>query len=106
WPLPGGRGPHPAVILIPGSGAHDRDENLFGFKVFALIADRLTRHGIAVLRDDDRGVGGSAGIKMVSTTEELAGDDLAAIRYLKTRKEIDPARIGLCGHSEGGVIAP
>lgn len=104
--LPGGRGPFPAAVLITGSGAHDRDETIFGHKPFLVLADYLTRRGIAVLRCDDRGVGGSTGKKMEVTTADLAGDALAAVAYLKGRKDIDPKAIGLIGHSEGGLIAP
>jgi pimeloyl-ACP methyl ester carboxylesterase len=104
--VPSGQGPFPAVIMISGSGAQDRDETLFGHKPFLLIADALTRRGVAVLRVDDRGVGGSTGGTSKSTSEDFAGDVLAGISYLKSRSEIDPARIGLIGHSEGGIIAP
>jgi uncharacterized protein len=103
---PEGPGPFPAVILISGSGAQDRDETLFEHKPFLVLADALTRRGIAVLRLDDRGVGGSTGTTITSTSDDFAGDVLAGIAFLKTRGEIDPARLGLIGHSEGGVIAP
>jgi uncharacterized protein len=96
----------PAVLLITGSGAQDRNESLLGHKPFLVLADYLTRRGIAVLRVDDRGVGGSTGDTAASTTDELVGDVLAGVAYLKGRKEINPARIGLIGHSEGGIIAP
>jgi pimeloyl-ACP methyl ester carboxylesterase len=98
--------PAPAVILITGSGPEDRDETLFGHKPFLVLADHLTRQGIAVLRVDDRGVGGSSGNTMAATSEDFATDVLAGVDYLKTRREIDPKRIGLVGHSEGGMIAP
>ena len=104
--LPTGKGPFSAVILITGSGAHDRDETIFEHKPFLVLADALTRRGIAVLRLDDRGVGGSTGNKMTLTTEDLAGDVLTGVTFLKNRSEIDGRRIGLIGHSEGGVIAP
>jgi pimeloyl-ACP methyl ester carboxylesterase len=104
--LPRATTPAPAVILITGSGAEDRDETVFGHKPFLVLADRLTRNGIAVLRVDDRGVGGSSGNVDDATSEDFAGDVLAGIDYLKTRREIDPKRIGLIGHSEGGLIAP
>lgn len=104
--IPGGKGPFPAAILITGSGAQDRDEALMGHKPFAVIADYLTRRGIAVLRVDDRGVGGSTGNTAQSTSADFAGDVLAGVQYLKGRSEIDPGRIGLVGHSEGGLIAP
>jgi pimeloyl-ACP methyl ester carboxylesterase len=98
--------PFPAVVLITGSGPQDRDEALFGHRPFLVLADYLTRRGIAVLRVDDRGVGGSGGSAAQATTADFARDVLAGVAYLKTRKEIDPKRIGLIGHSEGGNIAP
>ena len=98
--------PCPAVILISGSGAEDRDETVFGHKPFLVLADYLTRKGIAVLRVDDRGVGGSTGDTMSSTSEDFAGDVICEMNYLKTRKKIDAGKIGLTGHSEGGIIAP
>ncbi len=107
--LPEGDGPFPAVILISGSGSQDRDESLAPIaeiKPFALIADYLTRQGIAVLRYDDRGVGGSGGDPTTANSADLATDTEAALDYLLTRPEIDPAKIGLLGHSEGGLIAP
>jgi pimeloyl-ACP methyl ester carboxylesterase len=104
--LPEGEGPFPAVLLITGSGSQDRDETLLGHKPFWVLADFLTRRGIAVLRVDDRGVGGSTGDPSTATSEDYAGDVLAGVAYLKTRREIDPTKIGLCGHSEGGLIAP
>ncbi len=104
--MPRSGAPFPAVVLITGSGAQDRDETIFGHKPFLILADYLTRRGIAVLRVDDRGVGGSKGDTSQATSEDFAQDVLAGIAYLKTRKEIDPRRIGLVGHSEGGLIAP
>ncbi len=104
--IPSGKGPFPAVLLITGSGAHDRNETLFAHKPFLLISDYLTRLGIAVLRTDDRGVGGSTGNKGLSTSLDLADDVVAGVEYLKEQKEIDPRKIGLIGHSEGGLIAP
>jgi pimeloyl-ACP methyl ester carboxylesterase len=103
---PPSSGPHPAVILITGSGAQDRDESLMGHKPFLLLADYLTRRGIAVLRFDDRGVGGSGGNTMLATLEDNATDVEAGIAFLQSRSEIDPTRIGLMGHSEGGWVAP
>lgn len=97
---------HPAVLLITGSGAQDRNETVAGHRPFLVLADALTRAGIAVLRVDDRGVGGSGGGSLSETSEDFAGDVLAGIEYLKTRKEINPKQIGLVGHSEGGMIAP
>ena len=104
--LPDGNGPHPAVALISGSGAQDRDSNLFGFKTFTVIADRLARQGIAVLRFDDRGVGGSSGDSLQATIQDRAQDVRAAVELLQSRDDIDPELIGLMGHSEGGMIAP
>jgi hypothetical protein len=96
----------PAVILITGSGAQDRDETIFEHKPFLVISDFLTRNRIAVLRVDDRGIGGSEGKTSEATSEDFAVDVLAGIEFLKTKNEINPAKIGLIGHSEGGLIAP
>jgi pimeloyl-ACP methyl ester carboxylesterase len=104
--LPKGKGPFPAAVLITGSGAHDRNESLMGHRPFLVLADHLTRNGVAVLRYDDRGVGGSTGVKMTATTADFADDALAAVAFLKGRPEIDPKKIGLIGHSEGGIVAP
>ena len=98
--------PYPGVILISGSGAEDRDESIFGHKPFLVIADYLTKKGIAVLRVDDRGVGESTGDYISATNADFASDVVAGIEFLKTQKEINPQKIGLIGHSEGGVIAP
>ncbi|MFT3979104.1 MAG: alpha/beta fold hydrolase [Ferruginibacter sp.] len=97
---------YPAVILITGSGAQDRDETMMGHKPFAVIADYLSRNGIAVLRVDDRGVGKTTGNPAMSTSQDFADDKEAALDYLEKNKWIDPKRIGLIGHSEGGMIAP
>lgn len=99
-------GPHPAVVLISGSGPQDRDETVFGHRPFLVLADHLTRRGLAVLRFDDRGVGKSSGDFGTATSEDFARDVAAAVSFLEAREEIDPARIGLLGHSEGGIIAP
>lgn len=104
--LPAGKAPFPAVVLITGSGAQDRNEALLGHKPFLVLSDYLTRQGIAVLRVDDRGIGKSTGSVPNSTSEQFATDVLAGVELLKSRKEIDPKRIGLIGHSEGGLIAP
>jgi pimeloyl-ACP methyl ester carboxylesterase len=104
--IPHGKGPFPAVLLITGSGPQDRDESLFGHKPFLVLSDYLTRHGIAVLRADDRGVGKSTGDFASATSADFATDALAGIALLKSRPEVDPHRIGLIGHSEGGLIAP
>jgi pimeloyl-ACP methyl ester carboxylesterase len=104
--LPKGPGPFPAAVLISGSGQQDRDETVFGHRPFLIIADYLTRQGIAVLRYDDRGVGQSTGDPANATSADFATDALSAVRYLQTRREINPQKIGLIGHSEGGLIAP
>lgn len=104
--LPKEKGPFPAVVLISGSGPQDRDETVFGHRPFLILADHLTRQGIAVLRYDDRGFGKSTGDPTNATSADFATDALAAVRYLQTRKEINPRKIGLLGHSEGGLIAP
>ena len=103
---PRGRGPFPVAILITGSGQQDRDETIFGHKPFAVIADHLTKNGFAVLRVDDRGTGKSTGEVMSATSEDFAKDVMTSIDYLRTRKEIDATKMGLIGHSEGGIIAP
>jgi fermentation-respiration switch protein FrsA (DUF1100 family) len=97
---------YPAVILISGSGAQNRDEELLGHKPFLVLSDYLTRNGIAVLRYDDRGTAASGGDFETGTTQDFATDAEAAFKYLLTRKEINRNKIGLAGHSEGGIIAP
>lgn len=103
--VPEGTGPFPAVVMVTGSRAQNRDEEIVGFKIFAVIADHLTRHGIAVLRYDDRGVGGSTGSIAASTTADFAGDALAGLALLSARAEIDKTRLGIFGHSEGAAVA-
>ncbi|SEI53868.1 hypothetical protein SAMN05216327_102323 [Dyadobacter sp. SG02] len=103
--LPAKEGSFPAVVLITGSGPQDRNEEIFGHKPFLIIADYLTRHGFAVLRYDDRGIGKSTGRFMTATSLDLASDAESAVAYLKSRKEINPAQVGLAGHSEGGLVA-
>jgi pimeloyl-ACP methyl ester carboxylesterase len=103
---PKGAGPFPAVVLITGSGAQNRDEMLLGHQPFLVLSDYLTRRGIAVLRADDRGIGGTSKGAEEDTSENYVGDALAGVEFLKTRKEINPKQIGLVGHSEGGMIAP
>ena len=93
-------------MLITGSGPQNRDEEILGHRPFLVLSDYLTRQGIAVLRVDDRGMGGSTGNFSQATTEDFAGDVLSGVEYLKSRKEIDSNQIGLIGHSEGGLIAP
>ena len=98
----------PAIVTITGSGPQDRDaspQGLMTFRPFYQLADTLGRRGIAVLRLDDRGAGSDIG-PMTVTTADLADDVRAAVAWLRARGEIDPARIGLVGHSEGGSIAP
>jgi dienelactone hydrolase len=98
----------PAVVTITGSGPQDRDATpatIPNYRLYYQLADTLGRRGIAVLRLDDRGAGSDAGPPTV-TTADFADDIRAAVAWLRTRPEIDPARIGLVGHSEGGVIAP
>ena len=104
--VPPGKGPFPAVVLVHGSGPIDRDSEVFGHKLFLVLADHLARQGIAVLRYDKRGVGKSTGKLKEATTLDLAADAEAALRYLRTRPEIDARRTGVIGHSEGGLIAP
>jgi pimeloyl-ACP methyl ester carboxylesterase len=96
----------PAVVLVTGSGPENRDEELFGHKPFLVWADHLTRNGIAVLRFDDRGTAKSTGDFASATTIDFATDAVAAVEYLKSRKEVDAKKIGIAGHSEGGIVAP
>jgi pimeloyl-ACP methyl ester carboxylesterase len=106
--LPEGDGPFPALILLSGSGQQDRDEALPivpDYRPFAEIADTLTRQGVAVLRYDDRGVGGSSGDPTLATSADFADDAEAALRYLQERPDIDAKQIGMLGHSEGGILA-
>jgi dienelactone hydrolase len=103
------RGRLPAVVLITGSGPQDRDSaipGLDGYAFFRQLADTLGRRGVAVLRLDDRGWGASTGDAAGATSADFADDVRAAVAYLRTRGEVDPRRIGLVGHSEGGMIAP
>lgn len=104
--LPAGEGPHPAVILISGSGPQDRNEAIFGHKPFLVLADHLARRGIAALRYDDRGTAKSTGDFGAATSVDFSDDAEGALDFLKTRKEIHPKHIGFLGHSEGGIIAP
>lgn len=94
-----------AVVLITGSGGNDRDQLIYGHRVFLVLADYLTRQGIAVLRYDDRGIGRSQGNYDEATFEDFINDAMAAHEYLKSRKEVDPNQTGLIGHSEGAAIA-
>jgi pimeloyl-ACP methyl ester carboxylesterase len=104
--LPRGPGPFPVAILLAGSGPLDRDEADSGHRPFLILADHLTRKGIAVLRYDKRGIGKSTGDYEAATTADFALDAQAAIAFLRRRKEIDPRKMGIIGHSEGGIIAP
>ena len=97
---------HPAIILISGSGQQNRDEELFGHKPFAVIADHLTKNGYVVLRVDDRGMGETTGDVKKATSKDFAEDIMVSLDYLKARSEVDKKKIGLLGHSEGGMIAP
>lgn len=104
--FPGGQvTKYPAILLITGSGAQDRDETIFDHKPFAILADLFTKAGYAVLRVDDRSIGKTTGSFRTSTTGDFAADAVTALGYLKMRKEIDISRLGLFGHSEGGMIA-
>lgn len=98
-------GKHPAVILITGSGPQDRDETIEEHKPFKVIADYLTRQGIVVLRYDERGVGKSTGNYVKSTIGDFSKDAIAGLAFLQAQKQVDPERIGIIGHSEGGLIA-
>jgi len=104
--IPQGKGPFRAVLLISGSGPNDRDEELMDHRPFLVLADYLTRRGIEVLRSDKRGVGESGGRYSTATTADFASDAGAGVAFLKSRAEVDPKKIGLIGHSEGGMIAP
>lgn len=103
---PNKKGQYPVVILISGSGRHDRDGRIPTHKPFLVLSDYLTRNNIAVLRYDDRGFGESTGDFNTATTADFAQDVLSAIQYLKSRSDINLNQIGLIGHSEGGIIAP
>ena len=104
--LPDGDGPHAAVVLISGSGDQGRDSDFGGFRLFAVLADHLAGAGVASLRFDDRGVGGSTGDGLQATLQDRAGDVEAAVDVLRSRDDIDAGSIGLVGHSEGGIVAP
>ncbi len=103
---PSSGGPFPTAILITGSGQQDRDETIFEHKPFAVIADYLTKKGFAILRVDDRGKGKTTGEVMTATSADFAKDVEAGLAYLKTRPQTDVKRLGMIGHSEGGLIAP
>src|SRR6185369_1347012 len=97
--LPPGDGKFPVVLLISGSGSQDRDSTIAGHHPFLVLSDYLTRRGIAVLRVDDRGVGGSDLGSLSVTSENFMNDALAGVRFLQSRKDIDPKKIGIIGHS-------
>ena len=104
--LPEGKGPFPAAILVSGSGPQDRDETLMGHKPFWVLADHLTKAGIAVLRFDDRGTSQSGGVFEGTTIDGFSTDVASAFAYLESREDIDANKIGVVGHSEGGMTAP
>lgn len=104
--IPNGKGPFPAALLVTGSGAQNRDEELANHKVFAVLADALTKNGMVVLRVDDRGVGKSTGVFADATSEDFAKDVNTSLDYLLSRPEVDKKKTGLIGHSEGGMIVP
>lgn len=103
--IPQGRGPFPTVVLIPRSGPMDRDELISSHRPFLVLADYLTRAGIAVLRTDARGVGKSGGKSAGLQLEDYAGDVTAALAYVRTRREVNAGRIGLVSHGDGGLPA-
>lgn len=104
--IPDGKGPFPAVLLLPGSGPVDRDETYLGHKPFAVLSDYLTRRGFVTLRADKRGRGKSGGDYHAATTHDFAVDAAAGLAFLKARREVDPHKTGITGHSEGGIIGP
>lgn len=104
--IPEGSGPFPAALLITGSGAQDRDEDIMGHKTFAVLADALTKNGFVVLRVDDRGVGKSSGNFADATSADFAIDAHTSLNYLLSRSEVNKKKTGMIGHSEGGLIAP
>ena len=104
--IPKGKGPFPAAVLITGSGAQNRDEEILGHKPFAVLADYLTKKGFVVLRVDDRGIGKSTGRFGLATSADFAIDVNNSVNYLLSRSEVDKKKTGLIGHSEGGMIAP
>ena len=103
--IPPGAGPFPAAVLVGGSGPNDRDETTANHQPFLVLADFLTRNGVAVLRYDKRGIAQSTGVFSDATVNDFAQDAQSALAFLKSRKEVDPKRIGLIGHSEGGILA-
>lgn len=106
YSIPDGQGPFPAVVLVSGTGRNTRDEDVNGHKVFLVLADALNRQGIAVFRYDKRGVAGSTGSFSMATTADFAADADAALNWLSTQPEVLSGKVGIIGHSEGGIIAP
>src|SRR5579871_1020634 len=104
--IPRGKGPFPAVVLIPRAGPTDRDARLLNHRPFLILADYLTRAGVAVLRTDGRGVGKSGGKYGPAPKDDSASDADAAVAYLKSRPEVDGHKIGLLSHGEGGLVGP
>lgn len=104
--MPAGSGPHPGVVLVSGSGPQNRDEEIMNHRPFLVLADHLTREGIAVLRYDDRGVGRSGGDFTTATSKNFARDAYAALSFLESQPDVDTGKTGIIGHSEGGIIAP
>lgn len=105
--IPKGNTKFPVVVFISGRGSQTRESNTFGFKIFETLSNYFANRGIAVLRYDDRNTGESRGTNIgESTLEDLADDVVQAVKYLSTRPEIDPQKIGLLGYDEGGIIAP
>ena len=102
--IPKGKGPFPAMVLVSGSGQQNRDEELMNHRPFWVIADYCARHGVAVLRYDDRGMGGSTGEVENATSLDFSYDAEAAFDFLRNQKRIDASRVGILGHSEGGII--
>lgn len=102
---PDGPGPHPSAILVSGSGPQDRDELVAGMKPFRLLAELLLTEGIATLRMDDPGIGGSTGEWVTSTMSDLEVDLRSALHFLRRQPDIEASGVGLIGHSEGGVTA-
>jgi hypothetical protein len=101
-----GEGPYPGVVMITGSGPQDRDETIMAHKPFLVIADHLTRHGIAVLRMDDRGIGKSTGVFGLTSVEQHARDAWFGVRYMIEHPRVHASQVGIIGHSQGGMVAP